>query len=94
MLFYFLFFWLIDDRRENIWKYTKLVEIAHFNAYVESFVYLVFIKFKNYGNSLHTVSEELRQIVIEMFVDKDHIILEVIGNLVKVEEDFLEVLLD
>jgi len=55
---------------------------------------LVFIKFKNYGNSLHTVSEELRQIVIEMFVDKDHIILEVVGNLVKVEEDFLEVLLD
>lgn len=94
MLLDCLFMWLINNCSHDIWKYTKLIEIAHFYTYIKSFFYLNFIHLKNQCDAFEAVTEKLGKIIVEVLVDEGEVLLEVGCKLVQVEEDFLEVLLD
>jgi hypothetical protein len=48
-----------------------LVKVPDFNAYVESEMNLRLVKLKNERDTLHAISHELWQIVVEVLVHHD-----------------------
>ena len=71
-----------------------MVKITHFYADFKGLSRLDFVQLENDRDAFKGVCEELREVVVEVLVDEGEVCFEVVGQLVKVEENFLEVLLD
>ena len=94
MLFDFLLLWLIYDGSHDVRKYTELIEVPHFYAYVEGHLYVLLVEFKDKSNSFHRISHELWQIIVEVLIYYFEVIFKVGCQHLKFKEYFLEVLLD
>ena len=83
-----------DNSCHYVSENAKLIEITDFNSEFESFDDLVFVQFKNKGDSFHGVDEELRKVIIEMLIKENQVFMKVVVQAVKIEENLLKILLD
>lgn len=89
-----LLFALVDYGCQNVGEDAELVKVSHLKPHFEGMLYLHLIHLKDDGHSLQRVGEELRQVVVKVIVHEDKVLLEVVGQMIEVEEDLLEVLFD
>lgn len=85
---------LIYYSREDVRKNAELVEEPHFETDFEGVLDLDLVHFEDYGHAFEGVSEELGQVVVKVVVHKDQVLLEVIGKLIQIKENLLEVFLN
>ena len=93
MLLHLLFFRLIYDSCHDIWKYTELVKVTHFHSDIERLCYLILVKFKNESYPFHTITKELRQVIVEVLIHDIQVMFEIICQEIQFEEDFLKIFL-